>query len=135
MVQLFSFLRSIQNLRLLSFFWTRTTVLAPRAVQLLDGTNIQHFPDMGPHIIVHVRGYASVALCEGCPICYLYFVLNQSSFAQVQVTALKQVFPFEPQFSGLFLLQFGPLLEALEAQGLQDLSLLGFVIGFLGHPC
>ena len=28
MVQLFSFLRSTQNLRLLSFFWTRTTALA-----------------------------------------------------------------------------------------------------------
>ena len=76
----------------------------------------------------------SVALFEGHPICYLYFMLDQSSFAQVQVVACKQVFPFEQQFSGLFLLWFGPLFEALEVQGLQDPSLLGFVIGFFGSP-
>ena len=73
-----------------------------------------------------------MALLEGHLICYLYFMLDQSSFTQVQVAVLKQVFPFEQQFFGLFLLQFRPLFEALEVQGLQDPSLLGCVIGFFG---
>ena len=29
---------------------------SPWAVQLLDGTNVQHFLEMGLHIIIHVRG-------------------------------------------------------------------------------
>ena len=69
---------------------------------------------MGPHIIIHVGRYTSVVLFEGHLIHYLYFMLDQSSFAQVQVAAQKQVFPFEQQFSGLFLLSFRPFLEALE---------------------
>ena len=41
-------------------------------------------------------------LLEGDPVCYLNFMLDQSSFAQIQVTAGKQVLPFEEQcsFSG-----------------------------------
>ena len=61
-------------------------------------------PGYGPHIIIHVGRYMLVTLLEGCLICYLYFVFDQSSFAQVQVTACKQVLPFEQQLSGLFLL-------------------------------
>ena len=85
--------------------------------------NIQHLLDMGPHVVIHVGRYTSIALFEGHLIHYLYFMLDQSSFAQVQVTAYKQVFPFEQQFPGLFLFQFGPILEALEVQGLQDPSI------------
>ena len=88
-----------------------------------------------PHVIIHVQRYILVKLLEGCLVHYLYLMLDQSSFAQVQVTAGKQVFPFGQQLSGLFLLQFRPLLEALEVPGLQDLSLLGLVIGFIGSPC
>ena len=90
---------------------------------------------MGPHIIIHVGRYTSVAVFEGHLICYLYYMLDQSCFAQVQVAVHKQVFLFEQQFSGLLLLWFGPFFEALEVQGLQDPSLLGLVIGFLGSPC
>ena len=61
----------------------------------MDSTNVQHFLDMDPHIAVHVRRYMLVMLLEGCPICHLYFVFDQSSFAQVQVTMHKQVLPFE----------------------------------------
>ena len=70
-------------------------------------------------------------LFEGHLIHHLYFMLDQCSFAQVQVTVGKQMF----QLSGLFLLWFGPVLEALEVQSLQDPSLLGFAIGFLRSPC
>ena len=112
------------------FFPAQDHCTSPWTVQLPDDTSIQHFLDMGPHVIIHVRRYTLVVLLEGCPVCYIYFMLDQSSFAQVQVTAHKQVFPFEQQFSSLFLLQFKPLLEALEIQGLQDPSLLGFVIGY-----
>ena len=63
---------------------------------------------------------------EGHLICYLNFMFDQSSFAHVQVTVAKQVFIFEQQLSGLFLLRFA---EALEVQGLQDPSLLGIAIG------
>ena len=58
---------------------------SPWTVQLTGSTNIQHLLDMGPHIIIHMMGYASVMLFEGHPICHLYFMFNQSSFAQVQV--------------------------------------------------
>ena len=68
---------------------------SPWTVKLVDGTNIQHFLDMGPHFIIHVGRYTSVVLLEGHQICHLYFVFNQSSLVQVQVTAYKQVFPFE----------------------------------------
>ena len=77
----------------------------------------------------------SVMLFEGCPIHHLYFMLDQSSFAQVQVAEGKQVLPFWQQLSCLFLLWFGLLLEAFEVQGIQDPSLLGCAIGFLGSPC
>ena len=50
---------------------------------------------MGPHIIIHMRGYVPVMLFEGHLICQLYFMLDQSGFAQIQVTAYKQVLPFE----------------------------------------
>ena len=90
---------------------------------------------MGPHLIVHARWYMSVMLLEGHPIYYLYFIFDQSSFAQVQVPAGKQVLPFEQQLSGLFLLRFRPLSEALELQGLQESSSLAIAIGFLGSPC
>ena len=56
---------------------------------------------MGPHVILHVRRYTLVLLFKGHPICYVYFMLDQSSFAQVQVTGGKRVFPFEQQLSGL----------------------------------
>ena len=59
---------------------------------------------MGPHIIVHMMGYVPVMLLKGCLVCQLYFMLDQSSFAQIQVTVCKQVFPFEQQLPGLFLL-------------------------------
>ena len=42
-------------------------------MQLLDGTNVQHLLDMGPHIIIHVRRYMLVMLLEGHPIHYLQF--------------------------------------------------------------
>ena len=77
----------------------------------------------------------SVMLLEGCLICYLNFLLDQSSFVQVQIAAGKHVFPFEQQLSGLFLLRFRPLLEALEVQCLQNPSLLGIAFGFPGSPC
>ena len=63
MVELFSFLRWIQNLSLPSFLRTRTTVLAhglydfqiaPISSIFSDSTNIQHLLDMGPHIIIQV---------------------------------------------------------------------------------
>ena len=104
MVWLFSFLRSIQNLRLPSFFLDQDYCASPWTVQLLDSTNIQHLLDMGPHIIVHVGRYTLVMLLEGHLICYLYFVFDQSSFAQAQVTVYKEVLPFEQQLSGLLLL-------------------------------
>ena len=70
----------------------------------MDSTNIQHFLDMGPHIIVHVRGYTSIMILKGHLICQHYFVFGQSSFAHIQVTMCKQVFPFEQQLPDLFLL-------------------------------
>ena len=77
----------------------------------------------------------SVVLFEGHLICYFYVMVDHSSFAQVQVAAYKQVSPFVWQFSGLFLFWFGPLLDALEVQDLQDPSPLEFVIGFLRRLC
>ena len=38
---------------------------SPQTVPLMDNTDIQHFLDMGPHVIVHMRGYAPVMLFEG----------------------------------------------------------------------
>ena len=73
-----------------------------------DGTNVQHLLEMGLHIVIHVTGYASVALCEGLPICYLNSVFNLGSSTQVQVAAGKQVFPFKQQCPGLFLLSLRP---------------------------
>ena len=73
----------------------------------------------------------SVMLLEGCLICYLNFMFDQSSITLVQVTAGKQVFLFEQQFSSLFPLRFGPFSEALEVQDLQDPSLLGIAAGLL----
>ena len=107
---------------------------SPWSVQLPDSTNIQHLLDMGLHIVIHVGTYTLVAFFEGYPIHYLCFMLDQSSFAQVKVTACKQVFLFEQQFSGLLLLWFGPFFKALEVQGLQDPSLLGFQFGTSGCP-
>ena len=80
----------------------------------MDSTNIQHFLDMGPHIIVHMGRYASIMLFKGRFICQSYFVLGQSSFAQIQVAVCKQMLPFEQQLPGLFLLSLRPLFEALE---------------------
>ena len=60
-------------------------------------TDIQHFQDMGPHVIIHTRGYALATLLEGHLIHQLYFMLGQSSFAQIQVTVCKQMLPFEQQ--------------------------------------
>ena len=77
---------------------------SPLTVQLPDSTFIQHLLDMGPHVIIHVGRYMSVVLFERHLICYLYFMFDESNFTQVQVTACKQVFPFEKQFSGLLLL-------------------------------
>ena len=65
----------MQNLRLPSFFWTRTTAL-PMDVQFLDGTNVQHFLEMALHIIIHMRGYALVMLLEEYLVCYFDFVFN-----------------------------------------------------------
>ena len=48
---------------------------SPWTVRFPDGTNIQHFLHMGPHIIVHVRRYTSVMLLKGHSICYLFFGL------------------------------------------------------------
>ena len=112
-VQLLSFLRSMLNLRLPSFFQTRTTVLAHR---LCNGwiADIQHFLDMGPHVILHVRGYVPVMLLKGHLVWQLYFMLDQSSSAQIQVTVCKQVFSFEQQLPGLFLLWLRLLGKALE---------------------
>ena len=56
MVQLLSFLRSIQNLRLTSFYWSRDYCTSPWTVQFLDGTNIQYLLDMGPHMSSYMRG-------------------------------------------------------------------------------
>ena len=134
MVWLFTFLRSIQNLRLPSFFWTRTTALVLWTVWLPDSTNIQHLLDIGPHIVVHVGWYTSVTLLEGCPIHHLYFVFDQSSFTQVQITVCKQVFPFQQQLSGLLLLWFRPFFETLDVQGLQHPSLLAFVVWLFCSP-
>ena len=41
---------------------------------------------MDPHVVIHVGRYTSVAFFEGCLIYHLYFVFDQTSFAQVQVT-------------------------------------------------
>ena len=67
-------------------------------------------------------------LLEEHPICYFDPMFDQSSFTQVQVTAGKQVFPFEWQLSGLLLLRFRPFPKALEVQGLQDPSLMGLLL-------
>ena len=75
MDQLFRFLRSIQNLRLLSF-WSRITVVTHGLCNLSDGTNVQHLLEVGLHVILHMRRYALVMLLEGCPICYLNFMFN-----------------------------------------------------------
>ena len=88
-------------------------------------------PGDGPHVVICVRRYTLVTFLEGHLICYLDFMFDQSSFTQVQVTVGKQMFPFEQQFSGLFLLRFRPLPKALEVQGLQDPSLLGIAVEFL----
>ena len=40
-------------------------------------------------------------LLKGYLVCQFYFMLGQSSFAQIQVTACKQVFPYEQQLPGL----------------------------------
>ena len=95
----------------------------------------QHLLEMDPHNIIHVRRYMSVMFFERHPICYLNFMFDQTSFTKVQVALGKQVFPFEQQFSGLFLLRFGPFPEALEIQHLQDPSLLGIAVGLLWSPC
>ena len=46
-------------------------------------------------------------LFEGHLVHYLYFMLDQSSFAQVWVPVGKQVFPSEQQLSGLLLAGVG----------------------------
>ena len=55
----------------------------PQIVQFMDGPNIQHFLDMGPHVIVHVGRYASIPLLERGLVCEPDFMLNQSSLTQV----------------------------------------------------
>ena len=107
---------------------------SPWTVWTLDITDIQYLLDMGVHIIVYVGRYMSVMLLEGCLIHYLYFVFGQSSFTEVQITVCKQVLPFEQQLSGLLLLWFGSFFETLEAQGLQDPSLLGFLAWLFRSP-
>ena len=79
----------MHNLRLPSFFQTRTTMLAQWTVQLPDGTSIQHLLEMGLHIMICVWGYMSVTLLERHQICQLDPVLDQGCLAQVQVTAGK----------------------------------------------
>ena len=63
MVQLF--LRSKQDLRLPSFFQTRTTALAHGLCDFWNGTNVQYLLEMGLHIIIHMRGYASECSLKG----------------------------------------------------------------------
>ena len=48
-------------------------------------------------------------------------MLDQSSFAKIQVTVCKQVLPFEQQFPGLFLLSLRPFCETLGVQSLKTL--------------
>ena len=55
----------------------------PQTVWLLDGTNIQHFLDMGPHIIIPVRRHMSLCLLRGIwsvtsNLCFIRAVLPRS---------------------------------------------------------
>ena len=78
----------------------------------MDSTGYPAFPGYGPsHHCAYIWGvYAPVTLLEGHLICQTYFMLDQSSFAKIQVTVHKQVLPFEQQLPSLFLLWFQAIL-------------------------
>ena len=73
---------------------------------------------MGSCIVIHMRRDTSVVLIEGLLICHLYFVLTQSSLAQVQVTACKQCSHLSNSFLACFCSDFRPFLDTLEVQSL-----------------
>ena len=58
-------------------------------MQLPDGTIIQNLLEMGLHVTIHMWGYTSVMLLEGCQICQLYLMLDQGCLTEVQVTMGK----------------------------------------------
>ena len=59
-------------------------------------------------------------------------MFDQSSFAHIQVTVCKQVFPFEQQLPSPFLLWLRPFCETSEVQSLQDPSFWCFITCLFG---
>ena len=49
----------------------------------MDGPNIQHLLDMGPHIVIHMGRYTSIPLLKRGLIGEPDFMFDQSSFAQI----------------------------------------------------
>ena len=92
---------------------------SPWTVWLSDSTNIQHLLGYGPsHVIIHDgEVYITNVLWRVSYPCHLYSMFDLSSFAQVQVTACKQVLPFEQQLSGLILLLIQAILWGLGSPG------------------
>ena len=85
---------------------------------------------MGPHIIIHVRGYASVMFLEGHMIYYLNFMFHQSSFTQVRLLRANRC-PHLGSSSLAFPSQVQTIPQGLGNLGPQDPYLVGIAVGLL----
>ena len=132
-VQLFNFLRSIQNLRLPFFFLTRTTILAHGLCDF-QMAPISSISWRWAFTSLYIWGYSSVVHFEGCPVGQLYSKFDEGCLSKVQVAVGKQVFSFDQQLPGLLLFLLWPLLQALQVKFLQDLIFMGPWVGFPKVP-
>ena len=82
-VQLLSFLKSIQNHRTTIFLMDQYYWTCPRASRSLYSPYVQHFLQMLPNLFILKRGYSLISFFKGCFVIQFDAMLNQRGFTQL----------------------------------------------------